>query len=367
MTDRYRANITRYTTYRLFRSLLIIGPVLTPYLPGKGLNYAQILTLQSIAAVSVVVFEIPTGAIADKVSRKLSLTLSTLLHAHLHLRHRFRLPGRRRSAVRPGSDVRKRSGFGHPVRESRPDRKERRLCARRESDRLSLVRGSGHWLCGEQLALRHRPEPAVWLQCRLYARRNRRRVAPPRTRSCDQYAHLRRPRLVEPRGDATRAGTPVGLGLTSTMGLVYRTGFWLYEPYLKLNDVPVAWYGTIFFIFNVIAALVARLGGRIRRERRALLLALQQIVRGLYRPTLTAYVNERIRDENRATMISIVGVAPNLAFAAFSPFVGLAFDRLGVVATYVSVGTISVVGWMMLLTTRVKELTRRESRLDSLA
>jgi len=81
LSDPYHQNVGRYTTYRLFHSLIIIGPVLTPYLLGKGLNYTQILTLQGIAAVSVVVFEIPTGAVADKVSRKLSLTLSTLLHA----------------------------------------------------------------------------------------------------------------------------------------------------------------------------------------------------------------------------------------------------------------------------------------------
>tara|TARA_Y100000588_G_scaffold2660_1_gene3665 strand:- start:2656 stop:2913 length:258 start_codon:yes stop_codon:yes gene_type:complete len=65
LSDPYHQNVGRYTTYRLFHSRLIIGPVLTPYLLGKGLNYTQILTLQGIAAVSVVVFEIPTGAVAD--------------------------------------------------------------------------------------------------------------------------------------------------------------------------------------------------------------------------------------------------------------------------------------------------------------
>ena len=174
------------------------------------------------------------------------------------------------------------------------------------------------------------------------------------------------------------------------MGLVYRTGFWLYEPYFKLNDVPIAWYGTIFFTYNVIAALVARLGRRVPRQRHALLIAsllslmgcsyllpalfvhpaslaliaLQQIVRGLYRPTLTAYLNERVRDENRATMISIVGVAPNIAFAAFSPIVGMTLDRLGVVASYIAVGAVSIAGWASLLGTRVRETETGEASAD---
>ena len=56
--------------------MMIIGPVLTPFLINKGLNYTQIMFLQSAAALSRIIFEIPTGVIADKISRKLSLILS---------------------------------------------------------------------------------------------------------------------------------------------------------------------------------------------------------------------------------------------------------------------------------------------------
>jgi len=56
--------------------MLIIGPVLVPFMLFKGLSYSQIMLLQSISAVSVIVFEVPTGAIADKFSRRISLFLS---------------------------------------------------------------------------------------------------------------------------------------------------------------------------------------------------------------------------------------------------------------------------------------------------
>ena len=39
------------------------------------------------------------------------------------------------------------------------------------------------------------------------------------------------------------------------------------------------------------------------------ILALQQIVRGLYRPTLNFYINHQIQDEYRATVISLVSLS----------------------------------------------------------
>ena len=76
-------NIRYYPVHRLFLGLLIIGPVLTPYLRSKGFVYTEIMLLQSISAVSLVVFEMPTGIVADRVSRRLSprdLSSTSSLH-----------------------------------------------------------------------------------------------------------------------------------------------------------------------------------------------------------------------------------------------------------------------------------------------
>ena len=72
----HRRNIRLYPLYRFFLGMMIIGPVLTPYLLLKGLDYVQIMVLQSISAATVVFFEVPTGMIADRVSRRLSLVLA---------------------------------------------------------------------------------------------------------------------------------------------------------------------------------------------------------------------------------------------------------------------------------------------------
>jgi len=69
-------NVKVYPYFKFFFNLLIIGPILVPFMLFKGLNYAEIMLLQSISAIAVIFFEIPTGAIADKVSRSLSLVFS---------------------------------------------------------------------------------------------------------------------------------------------------------------------------------------------------------------------------------------------------------------------------------------------------
>ena len=74
--EAYRRNISLYPLYSFFLGMLIIGPVLTPYLLLKGLDYVQIMVLQSISAATVVFFEVPTGMVADRVSRRLSLVLA---------------------------------------------------------------------------------------------------------------------------------------------------------------------------------------------------------------------------------------------------------------------------------------------------
>ncbi len=76
--ERYEKNVRLYPLHKFFFGLLIIGPILTPYLRLKGLGYAEIMLLQSISAIALVVFEVPTGIVADRFSRKLSIVLSCI-------------------------------------------------------------------------------------------------------------------------------------------------------------------------------------------------------------------------------------------------------------------------------------------------
>ena len=65
-------NINSYYFYRAFAEALIVGPILVLYMLSKGLNYTEIMLLQSIFSITITIFEVPTGVIADRISRKFS-------------------------------------------------------------------------------------------------------------------------------------------------------------------------------------------------------------------------------------------------------------------------------------------------------
>ncbi|HQN29455.1 MAG TPA: MFS transporter, partial [Mesotoga sp.] len=78
MIEKMERNVRVYNRFRFSQNMLIIGPVLVPYMIFKGLSYSEIMLLQSISAISVVLFEVPTGSLADRISRKFSLVISSL-------------------------------------------------------------------------------------------------------------------------------------------------------------------------------------------------------------------------------------------------------------------------------------------------
>ena len=63
----------RYVMLYIFMSTAFIGNLLVVYYLSKGLTYTQIGIATSVLTVGFFLFEIPTGIVADKMSRKLSV------------------------------------------------------------------------------------------------------------------------------------------------------------------------------------------------------------------------------------------------------------------------------------------------------
>lgn len=67
--------VIKYYLYQLTISVGFIWPIFTLFLLWNDLTYTQIGTLGSLSAVLVVVFELPTGYLADRVGRRAVLAL----------------------------------------------------------------------------------------------------------------------------------------------------------------------------------------------------------------------------------------------------------------------------------------------------
>ena len=69
--------------YKLFYALMnvgFVGNILVIYYLTKGFNYAQIGTAMAIATIGTFLFEVPTGVVGDKISRKTSVLIGLALY-----------------------------------------------------------------------------------------------------------------------------------------------------------------------------------------------------------------------------------------------------------------------------------------------
>lgn len=79
--DDARSTVLKYYLYQATTSFGFFWPVFTLFLLYRGLSYAQIGALGSVSAAIVVVGEIPTGYVGDRLGRRNSLLASSALLA----------------------------------------------------------------------------------------------------------------------------------------------------------------------------------------------------------------------------------------------------------------------------------------------
>ncbi|KLO22414.1 MFS transporter [Marinitoga sp. 1197] len=387
----YNKNVIIYPIYRFFINFRIIGPILIPYLLFKGLNYSQIMLLQSIYSVSIFLFEVPTGSLADKVSRKFSLFLSGIFAAlglTLYIIFNsfliFVL-----AEILFGIGLTLSSGadsallYESLIKLNR--KKDFQVIEGKSNYYLFLGHAFGSIL--SSFLYSYNKFLPFWLSTLSVLIGSIAAfffIETDREKSKHNYTihifksfkiAINTPRIVW------------ALLYASFYGFIYRVGFWLYQPYFSTINIDVKWYGVIFFGFNIIAAWASKyLSPKIKdtRPRKVLLslimlmtlsfilpvifisklaiafLALQQIVRSLYRPTMNFYINHQVEDKYRATVISMVSLAANLSFAILSPFIGMALDYKGTIFTYILVGIISLTGTIELILLRKKQKKLKE-------
>lgn len=72
-------NIRRLILAKFLSSLYFTVPIQTLFFFAKGLKFSEVMLLESILLIGILLFEIPTGVIADKIGRKWSLVSGALL------------------------------------------------------------------------------------------------------------------------------------------------------------------------------------------------------------------------------------------------------------------------------------------------
>ena len=80
MKSKYTSNIWKSYLFVFFKEALLFSAVLIPFFTiWGGISFSQVMILQAIFTLSIFILEIPTGAISDRFSRKLSLMIGSLI------------------------------------------------------------------------------------------------------------------------------------------------------------------------------------------------------------------------------------------------------------------------------------------------
>ncbi|OQY27371.1 MAG: hypothetical protein B6244_10965 [Candidatus Cloacimonetes bacterium 4572_55] len=370
-TDRLKENLWRYNFFAAMTFTPIMLPVIVLFWQENGLEMFDIFLLQSVFAVAVVLLEVPTGMVADRLGKRVSLIASSaflltgmttyalgfgfwiFLIAELLLSFGISLLS--------GAD----SAFLYDTLK-RLDRTDeyQRIEGRARSIQLASV-ALCNLIGGFVGAYSYRM--TLWLSAigpfiALFTAFGFIEVNRPNTPRAfregiasysdlfgQSFHFVRKHRLIRwyILFSAVLTGSATWL-------------LWLYQPYMRHCGLPIPMLGVAFTIFNLFAALVSRYAYRIsdffgQKKMVFVLMALQifplpalsffiypfsflfilghQAVRGILSPVMKSWILRYTYADKRATVLSMNSMGGRLFFAITALVVGFVTDRAGISQT----------------------------------
>lgn len=157
-------------------------------------------------------------------------------------------------------------------------------------------------------------------------------------------------------------------------------GLWLYQPYFQVSGLDVVYFGIIFALFNIVAAISSKYAHRIENivgQKFSLVslilitgisyllmsnfvylfsfsfIFLHQFVRGFSTPVIEDYINKLTSSEIRATVLSVQNMSRRFFYAAIIPIIGWIADVYSLLQALTILGiTTLVIGIFMILMLR---------------
>jgi predicted MFS family arabinose efflux permease len=394
---RLARDLQLFRVYRLLSTSYLFLPVLITFFLARGLDFTHIALLNSVYALTAIIFEVPTGALADRFGRCRAMMLGSLLMA-IGCVVDFNGQGFWTFALGEGLlalgmtltsgadsaylyDLLLAHGREHEYRRHEGGATAAKLLG----GAIALVAGG--------LVGRHAPAATYAATACVCAAASLVAMAmrePPFERKDESnflvgIGHAARKTAVDP---ALRFAVFFSLLIFTLL----RMGLYLYPPYLNQAGLNTAWVGIVLALLSVVGAasaariepIRARLGeGRLVWGMPLLLaasylalgrwfaiwgigfLVVQALVNGLYSPFSKELLNREIADSGqRATVLSVESMARRLAFGAFAPVAGVLIDAHGLhAALYLCAGA-GLIGFALLVASSV---ARRRRGLDDFA
>ena len=356
--DRYTQNAKWLQWFAPFRNLSISAAYLIPFFIGHGMSQTEIFLLQSIFSLTYLLWEIPSGIIADRWGRAFSIKLSAPLAALAMIAYGFSgqfwqfVVCEIALAIANGliSGVDTALLYDSLKADGRQDEYVRR------SQRIQTF-GFGAAAAGVPVAILLVSRIGIsatlvadGLLTLLGCYFAWRLVEAPRYNGGQEA--LRLSAWPAMRQLARNAEVRWLVCLGSALSTATYLGFWLTAPYLTSIGVPVALFSAILATRSLWKAWLSYRFPQEQHVRRnmAVYAALSglvylamasgqlwllwavlghDIVQALHRSPLSERLNVHMDPEYRATMNSVANLVQRLVFTIAGPLVGLSVDRYG--------------------------------------
>jgi len=360
-----QSNIWKLYALQGVRMFLVTMPIIVLFFETEiNLNYFQIFLLQSIFAITIVIFEIPSGYFGDVFKRKNSLIVGFLFAFAGNFIFCFSytfLPfviGEILIAIGisfiSGSD----SALLYDS-----------LVANKTESRYGKIEGrnyaignfseAGAALLGGWLALASLRYPfyvqtaaliiGVVLCFSL--------VEPKRASKLSHRDSLQNFKKIFKYMFNVNPRIAGWIALSGFIGVATLTGAWIAQPLFKAVDLPLAYYGLLWAALNIVVGIASWFGGKVMEANSKLkvsiivlilvmagfvlaglitnylaiaFFALLYIGRGFAAPAFKDYINKITPGNMRATVMSMRSLYIRLAFAIFGPLIGLIADKFSV-------------------------------------
>ena len=390
-----KQNIKILYAFSFFWLALVIIPVIVPFFATKGLSLADVFVLQALFALSVVVFEVPSGYLADVLGRKNALVLGSVFHGVgftlLYFADSF--AGLVVFEVTVGLGMSLLSGADLSLLydtqlalQLSPREKTRGIARLRFIKAISEGMAS---LLAAVLALWSFDAIVVanaiiaWVPLFLSLRL----VEAPfeRMKAESVFANFRRILMHLFYQDSLLRMTTLAI---TFYGLSTFYVVWLIQPYWQDVGVPLAWFGVLWALKNFAVGLAAHycapleekfgpvpvlitmavlpilgyFGMALDGGIAGLLLAFSfYISRGFHQVILTDAFNSRVPSEFRATANSMTSLLFRLVFIITGPLVGYLYEWQGMQLTLMILGFASVLLFGVLMLPLLRHLMQMAS------
>ena len=346
-----------------FRFVLFPIPVITLFFMDQiGMSLMDVMVLQAIFGLAVVLFEFPSGYLADRVGYRTSLLIGAALAiagwsvyagatSFVTVALAETILGAAVAFI-SGADAAllfvslAAQGRGHQY-----TRWEGRVRASGQTAE-ALSSAVGGWLYAVG------PRWPFWLQIpnALLVLVTATCLAPEPRRVSAEVSHVERARRIVRFALREHPRLRVTMALSVVLGLATFVMVWLLQPWMQRRGIPAAWFGPIWAAAHLWLAVVSLASGRLVQAlgRRGALLGccllaptgyavfalgaapwvvvaylLFMTSRGLQGPILAAALQEDAPGADRATVLSLNALLFRLSFVVCGPAIGRLVDWAG--------------------------------------